>query len=274
MSRSGDLIAVTCLMQKLKMPLRRIKRRVLLEINRPTNFGKTDLVHVISKRLRLANYLELCTRLTGNYYAEIDRSRFNTSRRLMYNCPENFDDGLSIDFKIADFDIGAAISKLKREVHRIDICLVDGWHTYDCAIRDLTCAYDLLADGGVLVVHDCLPPTELIASPMWVPGLWCGVSYRAYLDFVFTRSDLDYCTVNLDFGCGIIFKNRTTHIMEDASSSIRKPKLVADWFTVHKDDKIAFQFFMQNYTQLLRLISAKAFVHRLNRNLAKRLKSH
>ncbi len=216
---------MTSLVHKLRLPLRRIKRRVLLEINRPTHFGKTDLIHVISKRLDLVNYLELCTYSTGNYYAELDRSRFNAARRLMYNCPENFDDGLPIDFKIADFDISAAISKLKREADKIDICLVDGWHTYDCAIRDLTCAYELLADGGVLVVHDCLPPTELIASPKWVRGQWSGVSYRAYLDFVLARGDLDYCTVDVDFGCGIIFKNRITNIIEGEFSSIRQNKI-------------------------------------------------
>ena len=42
-----------------------MKRRAMLEINRPTRFGKTDLVHVISKKLNLVNYLELCTLSTN-----------------------------------------------------------------------------------------------------------------------------------------------------------------------------------------------------------------
>ena len=86
---------------------------------------------------------------------------------------------------------------------------MDGWHTYDCTIRDLTPAYDLLAHSGVLVVHDCLPPTELMASPVWIPGSWCGVAYKALFDFVLARNDFDYRTVNADYGCGIIVKNRT-----------------------------------------------------------------
>ena len=87
---------------KLRLQLRGLKRRALLEINQPTKFGKVDLIHLIS-RLR--------TPTTGNYYGEIQRWRFDTARRLMYNCPDGFDDGL--------------------------ICLVDEWHTYDCTIRDL-----------------------------------------------------------------------------------------------------------------------------------------
>ena len=79
-----------------------------------------DLVHLISGRLNLVNYLELCTPTTGNY-GEIKRWRFNTARRLMYNCPKGFDDGLPVDFKILDFDIGDAIEKLRAGPHKVDI---------------------------------------------------------------------------------------------------------------------------------------------------------
>src|SRR5262249_34370891 len=144
----------------------------------------TDLIDVIAKKLNLRSYLELCTRTTGNFYREINRSRFKTSRRLMYNCPVNFDDGLPIDFRSVDFEIKNAIERLKADNDQVEICLVDSWHTYDCSIRDLITAYDLLADGGVLVVHDCLPPNASVASPVPQPGEWCGVSYKAFLDFV------------------------------------------------------------------------------------------
>ena len=247
------------------MVLRRAKRRILLELDRPTAFSKTDLIHLIAKNFKLSNYLELCTRSTGNYYKDIDRTHFRTTRRLMYNCPTNFDDSLPIDFRTPDFDISPAIKELKAVFDRVDICLVDGWHTYDCAIRDLTCAYDLLADGGVLIVHDCLPASEQIASPTWVSGLWCGVSYRAYLDFVLPRHDLDYCTVNIDHGCGVIFKKRTVNIMYDVPTSAMKSKLIADWFAVQDNDKAAYQFFMRNHTRLLRLLSARDFIRGLGR---------
>lgn len=247
------------------MPLQRAKRRILLELNLPTNFGKTDLIHLISKKLKLLNYLELCTRSTGNYYKDIDRTRFRTARRLMYNCPANFNDGLPIDFRISDFDISPAIKRLKAVFDRVDICLVDGWHTYDCAIRDLTGAYDLLADGGVLIVHDCLPENEQSASPDWVSGIWSGASYRAYLDFVLAHHDLDYCTVNVDHGCGIIFKKRTVNIMNDVATSAIKSKLIADWFAVRSNDKTAYQLFKRNQMQLLRLLSARDFIRGLGR---------
>src|SRR5262249_23927978 len=88
-----------------------------------------------------------------------------------------------------------------------------------------------------------------------------GVVYRAYLDFVLTRDDLDYCTVDADWGCGIIVKNGTLSLMADAPSFVRKSKLASDWFSIHNDDKAAFKFFMQNHKQLLRLISTKSLFH-------------
>ena len=113
---------------------------------------------MLAKRFNLSHYLELCTQTTGNYFREVNHRQFNSTRRLMYNSPATFDDGLPIDFKSVDLEIDDAIEKLEKSSYKVDICLVDGWHTYACAIRDLTCAYDILADGGVLVVHDCLPP--------------------------------------------------------------------------------------------------------------------
>src|SRR6476646_6952996 len=230
----------------------------MLQLNLQTDSSKTDLIHLIATKWKLANYLELCTHSTGNYYREIDRACFRTARRLMYNCPANFDDDLPIDFRISDFDISPALKKLKMAFDRVNVCLVDGWHTYDCAIRDLACAYDLLADGGVLVVHDCLPPTEAMASPVWIPGSWCGVVYKAFLDFVLASNDLDYCTVNLDYGCGIIVKNRAVPPFQSSDNSA----LIDNWFAIRSDDQNAFRFFMQNHAKLLRLAPAKAFVRR------------
>jgi hypothetical protein len=235
---------------------------MLLELNRPTGFNKTDLIHLISSRLKLRNYLELCTPTAGRRYGEIERARFRTARRLMYDCPTDFDDGLPIDYKIANFDIEDAVGDLKLGDDQVDICLVDGLHTYDYTTRDLTCAYEILADGGVLVVHDCSPMTEAIASPIFAPDEWSGESYRSYLDFVLTRDDLDYCTVDIDFGCGIIFKNRTVDMVGPV-----EPKLVAEWFDVHNDGQVAFRFFSKNRAKLLRHMSGKNFVRRFNSSI-------
>jgi hypothetical protein len=245
---------------RLRPPLRRLKRRLLLKFEQPTKFGKMDLINIIAKKLKLTNYLEFCTATTGQYYRELNWSRFNTARRLMYNCPVTFNDGLPIDYRSVNFEIEDAIARLLTDRDKIDISLVDPFHTYDCSARDLTSAYDILADGGVLVVHDCLPPNEGLASPTWKVGAWCGETYKAFLDFVLARDDLDYCTVEIDYGCGVIFKNRKIKTKKPFLPR-PDPDLVASWFDIGHCNGAAFQFFMRNHAKLLRLIDAKTFVH-------------
>jgi hypothetical protein len=42
--------------------------------------------------------------------------------------------------------------------------------------------------------------------PKYIPGEWCGVSYRPYVDFISQRNDLAVYTVDTDYGCGVIRK--------------------------------------------------------------------
>src|SRR5262245_61016076 len=113
--------------QRTISELRNLKRKILLEFDQDWGFGKTSLVHLASERLRLTNYLELCTSTTGLRYGDIMHWRFSSSRRLMYNCPDGFDDGYPIDFRINNFDIGDALGQLKADATKVDICLVDGF---------------------------------------------------------------------------------------------------------------------------------------------------
>jgi hypothetical protein len=57
------------------------------------------------------------------------------------------------------------------------------------------------------VVHDCRPPREEIAGPEYIPGEWCGVTYKAYVDLV-VAGNLSYLTVDTDCGCGVIFPGK------------------------------------------------------------------
>lgn len=49
--------------------------------------------------------------------------------------------------------------------HKVDVCLIDGLHTYEQSLRDVEQVLPYLAPAGVLVLHDCNPATELMALP-------------------------------------------------------------------------------------------------------------
>ena len=237
------------------MTAMKIKRLFCRPIQ-PVALKKFDIVHHLARRNNYRYYLELCTATTGWFYHAIDPRRFQRASRLMYNCPADFDDGLAVDYRSAGFDISAALAQLRADNNPVDICLVDSYHSYEHTKRDLTESYRLLPDGGMLVVHDCLPPTAAAATPTATQSEWCGVSYKAYLDFVLTAGQLDYCTVDCDYGCGLIIKNRrlpVKNLPETDRQTVQK------WFATGDDYDLAYGCLGANKNTLLRLISPAQF---------------
>jgi Methyltransferase domain len=90
-----------------------------------------------------------------------------------------------------------------------DIIFVDGLHVEDQAQRDIENALLHLSDGGVIVVHDCNPPSEWYQRSYEEAKLngcrqWNGTTWRAFVNLRATRPDLEMCVIDTDWGCGIV----------------------------------------------------------------------
>ena len=133
-------------------------------------WNKAHLINHLAEVHGYRHYLELCTYSSGRRYDEIDRAKFLTCSRLMYRCPDGFDDGLAIDYRSATLDIGECLTTISQEGHSFDIVLVDSWHEFEPSWRDLVEGFRLIRANGTLVVHDCLPPRPEIAVPKHIPG--------------------------------------------------------------------------------------------------------
>ena len=219
-------------------------------------WGKTDIIHFLSDLRGYRSYLELATSMTGNEFAKIDQSRFATCHRLMYQCPDDFDDGLRIDFRAAGPDTADCVADIKARGLSYDIILVDSYHEYALSYRDTEDALGLLAPGGTIIVHDCLPPLgdDTIVCPTRVPGAWCGVSFMAYVDFVTRTAGVDYVTIDTDYGCGII--RRST----GAQDRDARPAILAAWRDCGTDQNAALRLVHEHKNALLRVISVEDFV--------------
>lgn len=223
------------------------------QINSPAS--KMEIVGLLAARHGFTRYLELCTATTGWHYAALDRRVLTSAHRLMYNCPAQFDDGHPIDFRSESFDISECIAEIRRRRMRFDIILVDPWHEFHTSSRDLNVAFDLIDDGGILVVHDCVPPDISVATPHFIPGSWCGVTYKAFLYFVSIRRALDYHTVDIDYGCGVIRKRgrRRSYDLEQFS-------LWQQWLETENDHEQSFRFFDTHKKALLNLVGPDEFL--------------
>jgi hypothetical protein len=78
-------------------------------------WNKAHLINHLAEVHGYRHYLELCTFSTGRRYAEIDRSQLQTCSRLMYRCPDGFDDGLPTDYRSNTLDIGESLKKISDE---------------------------------------------------------------------------------------------------------------------------------------------------------------
>jgi hypothetical protein len=221
-------------------------------------WDKTDVIHFLADQRRYKTYLEICSPTTGGRYTQIDRSRFKTCHRLMYRAPANYArDALDINFRTADARTTDLVETIHAFGFRYDLVLVDSFHTYDLSYRDLSDAFGVLAPGGAIVVHDCLPTDDGdLISLHFNPGSWCGVSFIAYIDFVTSGRALGYLTVDTDYGCGII--------RAAGSQPAFSGDLMDAWKAVRHDAKAAYRFLIQNKGPLLNLVSVDEFTERLS----------
>ena len=232
-------------------------QRIRMESHIVAECTKTDLINHLAAVHGYRRYLELCSHSTGFQFAQIDRTKLEC-HRLMYRCPDQYADGLDINLRSSDLDISGCLRAIGQRQLCYDIILVDPFHEYEPSLRDIAAAFGLLVPGGTIVVHDCLPPSEALAAPQFIPGLWCGVTYKAYLDFVTARDDLVYYTVDADYGCGVIRK-LSGDLRSPTPTAPEHRDLIEQWRRMGNDFDQAFRFFQKNHRNLLKLRTIDEF---------------
>ena len=96
-----------------------------------------------------------------------------------------------------------------------DVIFIDGDHSFAQSHRDVERALEHLARDGVILVHDCNPPTPASASPDSADsggGPWCGEVYKTIVELRATRPDLAVETIAADFGIGVVRRGSATTI--------------------------------------------------------------
>ena len=221
----------------------------------------SDLINWLVTQREYRSCLELCTVTTGLRYAEIDRAYLAVCHRLMYRCPRDYADGLPIDFRSAGLNISDCVRVIRERGYRYDIILVDPWHEYGASMRDLTETLSLLTDRGTIVVHNCLPPTAEPAVSNFIAGGWCSATYRAYLNFVLARANLEYRTVAIDHGCGVIReRSGLARVCGWWRTSRKRKALIAQWHGLGKDGNTTSHFLQDNKILLYNLRSLDDFI--------------
>lgn len=116
---------------------------------------------------------------------------------------------------------------------RFDVVFVDGDHRFEQSLRDVENALAHLSEGGVILIHDCDPPSAAAASPDpgdSAGGPWCGDVFRTIVHLRATRADLRVETLDTDFGIGVVRRGEAEPLDLDpaAIAALGFADLVAD----------------------------------------------
>lgn len=97
--------------------------------------------------------------------------------------------------------------------YRYDIIFIDGLHEHSQVWKDICNSIWSLREGGVIVMHDCLPTTEEMQewhNTSQQGKVWTGDTWKAYVKAMHSLPYLVY-VIDTDFGCGIIDTSKRSH---------------------------------------------------------------
>lgn len=110
---------------------------------------------------------------------------------------------------------------------KIDVAFIDGLHTYEQSLKDVENCLKHLSPRGVIIMHDCNPPSAAAALPtmaesLAVPGnkAWCGDVWKTIVRLRSTRPDLDVSVLDTDYGLGIVRWGRAEHMLPNSPETI------------------------------------------------------
>lgn len=185
----------------------------------------TSLLNYIAEKINAQSYLEVGT----------------------FNIDHNFNK-IRVDKKVCvDPDPNAKATVLATSdeyfnlfADKYDLVLIDGLHHSDQVKNDVLNAWEVLNQGGVILMHDTNPHSESITHVPRSTREWCGDCYKVAC----VIDQVEKFTVDIDYGCTILRKNSDAPFIEVYSM---------DW-----------GYFNMNRKRLLNLVSVEEAIQIIN----------
>lgn len=114
---------------------------------------------------------------------------------------------------------------------RFDCIFIDGLHHYNQVIKDIRNSLAILNDGGIILMHDCLPVSLGSQSVPRTEVNWNGDVWKAFVEQR-TNPMLDSYTCYADHGIGVILKRKNRSPLNMVNSNFKKLKFL-DFYNSH-----------------------------------------
>lgn len=135
-----------------------------------------------------------------------------------------------------------------------DLIFIDGLHEAHQVSRDIRNALKHLNLGGTIVLHDCNPPL-LKHTTTGIDGCWTGDTFFAVIDYYTFEPNISYCTIDTDWGVGII-QPKQNYIPDQRIISLPPKEQLL------RELPEKWEIFDKNRKELLNLISPQEFLEK------------
>ena len=224
-----------------------------LEQNRNTNFFFNKIYHLLlsekfSKKINFnfdrRNRIDLIQYIIENK---------NYKKYLEIGCHNNevFDkiniEKIGVDPISGGNYRGFSDDFFKENKTNFDCIFIDGLHEYGQVKRDIVNSIKILNTNGMIILHDCLPPSINHQRVPRTRYSWNGDVWKAIVE-ARTWEHVDTYTVLADQGLGVIKQVKNTDKLDLKNISFKKLK---------------FKFFYENYNKIMRTITYEEFLKKV-----------
>ena len=171
---------------------------------------KTDRVSIINniiEKNNFKNYLEIGVRDTSECFDLINCESKDSVDPGFEREINNVKYKLTSDEFFKQLDLGNLDKDSK---YKWDIIFIDGLHLSYQVDLDIKNSLNHLSENGIIVVHDCNPPTLSHAREDYsnynttAKALWNGTVWKTFFKMRCTENNLDMCVIDCDWGVGLI----------------------------------------------------------------------
>ena len=138
----------------------------------------------------------------------------------------------------------------KKNDKEFDCIFIDGLHRYHQVKKDILNSINVLKEGGIILLHDCLPSNVYEQAIPRCQYKWNGDVWKAIVEFR-TYKNLDTYTCYADHGIGVIFKKPNKNQLN----------LVRENFL-----NLSFKDYFENYKSYMNLISYSKLIKLVKEN--------
>ena len=224
-------------------------------------YNRLYFINRLVQEKKFKNYLEIGVFLGKVFFyvsaqskiAVDPKFRFGIYRKLkrvfkkINNLWAKFYEKTSDDFFSQD-------AKAIYEDKKIDLCLVDGMHEYEYALRDVENTLNYLQSGGVIIMHDCNPqtPEEAYSFEKWkeinFQSNWNGDVWKTIVHLRSLRDDINVFVLDCDHGLGVVTygkQEKKLNFTKQEIESLTYEQLAQnrkEWLNL-KDSSYFFEYF-------------------------------